>query len=509
VRAISLTSSRWLRIVALGVIVIGAGALAIELRRRGHTQGDDFALYLRQARSIFDGDIGAVLADNRFAVLNSDAAFSPLAYPWGWPLLLSPFVHLWGFDYDRLKLVEVATFMVWLVLLHGIVRRRIGRLAALAVVAVVGTAPTFLVHTDQLLTEFPHLAAVAVFVWWYDRVRTRGTLLTASRNDLIVLGALVTLVFNVRREGIVLLGVIAVMQLYDVIASLDDRRSATAMIDRLRTDWKVLVTPFLSFAIATTLFQLLLPTALLPDNGNSMTFIDNRLGEFPATLADQLGFGQHPLVGITILGLAAAGAVIGVRRRPTLDGPLLLLTLGSALLISTHLRKVDRYWFQVTPWVLYFATVALLAFGDAVFRRRRQLGRVAALAPLALVVVAHLVVLPGKVTDARDFNAAGRVQSGPSNPRVAPVFEAVSALTPPDAIIAYYRARTMTLLTDRRSFQTKNLERIEQNADYFAQKRGSTYWQPALELGAARRAGFEEVWSDDTWILWRTPSADG
>ena len=188
-RAITLTSSRWLRALALGIVVIGSGLLAVQLHRNGHTQGDDFALYLRQARSLFDGDIGAVLADNRFAVLNSDDAFSPLAYPWGWPLLLSPFVHLWGFDYERLKLVEVGIFMVWLVLLHGIVRRRIGRLAALVVVAVVGTAPLFLVHTDQLLTEFPHLAAVGVFIWWYDRIRARATLLTADRSDLIVLGA--------------------------------------------------------------------------------------------------------------------------------------------------------------------------------------------------------------------------------------------------------------------------------------------------------------------------------
>ena len=215
-------------------------------------------------------------------------------------------------------------------------------------------------------------------------------------------------------------------------------------------------------------FQLLLPTALLPDNGNSMSFIDNRLGEFPGTLTDQLGLGEHPLVGIGILGLAAAGAVIGVRRRPTLDGPLLLLALGSALLVSTHLRKVDRYWFQVTPWVLYFATVALLAIGQLLFTRRQQLGRALALAPLAIVVVAHLVVMPGQVGDALDYNAAGRVQSGPSNPKVAPVFDAVSELTPPDAIVAYFRARTMTLLTDRRSFQTKNLERIANNADYFA-----------------------------------------
>ena len=91
---------------------------------------------------------------------------------------------------------------------------------------------------------------------------------------------------------------------------------------------------------------------------------------------------------------------------------------------------------------------------------------------------------------------------------MAPIFEAVSTLTPPDATIAYFRSRTMTLLTDRRSFQTKNLERIAQNADYFAQRRYSTYWQPKLELGAARLAGFEEVWSDESWILWRTPRDD-
>ena len=62
----------WFRALTLGLVVGGAVVLAIELHRRGHAQGDDFALYLRQARSIFEGDIGAVVADNRFAVLNVD-----------------------------------------------------------------------------------------------------------------------------------------------------------------------------------------------------------------------------------------------------------------------------------------------------------------------------------------------------------------------------------------------------------------------------------------------------
>ena len=102
-----LSAARVARWLALPGLVVLAALLAVSLHRTGHTQGDDFALYLRQARSLFDGDVGQVVADNRFSVLNSDSAFSPIAYPWVWPLLLSPFVHLWGFDYDRLKLVEV------------------------------------------------------------------------------------------------------------------------------------------------------------------------------------------------------------------------------------------------------------------------------------------------------------------------------------------------------------------------------------------------------------------
>jgi len=119
--------------------------------------------------------------------------------------------------------------------------------------------------------------------------------------------------------------------------------------------------------------------------------------------------------------------------------------------------------------------------------------------------VAHGVVLAGDISDAQRYNDLGRVQSGPSNPAVVTIFEAVDDLTPPDAIVAYYRARTMTLMTDRRSFQTKQLDRIVDRADFYAERRNSTYWQPELTRAEARQAGFEEVWSDQRWILWRVP----
>ena len=470
--------------------------LATALHRHGHAQGDDFALYLRQARSIFDGDIGAVIDDNRFGVLNSDTAFSPIGYPWVWPLVLSPFVHFWGLDYDRLKLVTVAMFCTWLVLVFGIVRRRLGRWPALGVTACIATAPRFLLHTDQLLSEYAYFVAIAVVIWWCDRVHRSSDLVRAPRTQLVVLGVLMAIAFNVRREAVVLVVVVASLQL--IALARTGRRTPRGFAERVRASWQVLLVPYASFVASVVVMQLLLPTALFPDNGNSRGYIDDRWVEFPATLTRQLGLGERPLLGIAILVIAAIGVVIGVRQRPLLDTPLFVLALFTALTIGTHFRQVDRYWMQVTPWVVYFATVALVGLARAVRGRARWVSLVAA-APIVAVVVAHLVVLPGRVSDARDFDAAGRTVIGPASPTVQPIYEAVLEHTPADAVVVFFRSRTMTLLTDRRSFQTKELDAILQSADFYAYRRNQKYAQPTL---GRNPEGLVEVWSDDRWILW-------
>jgi hypothetical protein len=469
----------------------------VALHRNGHARGDDFALYLRQARSLFDGNIGEVVADNRFAVLNSTGAFSPYAYPWGLPLLLSPFVHLWDLDYARLKLVEVAAFCVWLVLIHGIVRRRVGRVLALAVTAAVATAPAFLSHTGQLLSEFPHAAAVAVVIWWLDRMRTRGPVVGAAVRDLVVLGVLVTIAYNFRREGIVLIGVIGVVQLVELAVYYRDERFG-------RLPWRNLAIPYAAFAASAVGFQLLLPSMLFPDNGDNAGYIDDRFGGYPRVLTQQIGLGSHPAIGAFIIALAVVGAVIGIRKRPGLDGPLAAVTVLSAIAVSTHFRMIGRYYFQIAPWVLFFATVAVTEAVRLVWRNRDQrYVAVFAALPLLYLVGVHAAVLPGDIKQVQDLNRVSEQPMGPTDPRVTPVFNAVSRLTRPDDIIAFYRARTMTLYTDRRAIQTPLVERISQRADYFAQLRGSDFYQPRMTEAQGRALGWEKVWSDDHWILWR------
>ena len=176
--------------------------------------------------------------------------------------------------------------------------------------------------------------------------------------------------------------------------------------------------------------------------------------------------------------------------------------------MSTHLRLVERYYFQVTPWVLYFAAAAVVAAVGAGAAAIRRPALVAAVASCRCCTSSASTprCCPARLRPPATQTSSGRQQFGPADPLVIPIFEAVLELTPPDAVITYFRARTMTLLTDRLAIQTPSLDRVLQRADYFAQLRNATYAQPDVTPFEARRLGFEEVWADAKWMLWKVPA---
>ena len=124
----------------------------------------------------------------------------------------------------------------------------------------------------------------------------------------------------------------------------------------------------------------------------------------PACSLEQLGFGSRPAVGVVVLMAAGAGMVIGCWRRPARDVPLAALTLLSAVAVSTHFRMVDRYYLQITPWITYFAVVAVLEAAHAVTglrpgatrrRGRRRVATVGALSPLVVLSLSHTTCAVG------------------------------------------------------------------------------------------------------------------
>lgn len=538
-------ATRWLTpkrasAAALAVVVATSAYIAVSLHRRGHTTGDDYALYLRQAQSLFEGNIGQVISDNRLLWANSTGV-TPQMYPWGFPVLLAPFVRAFGLDYSKLKLVEVACFCVWLVLFHGIVRRRTDRIVALAVTALFATAPIYLLHTDQLLTEFPHMMAVAVVIWWLDRVLLQHRLTRAPMSDLVVLGLLMMVAYNFRRESVVFLAVIAAAQLVDVLGERSHAidRGQPSPWRRGRNPlgalpWKTLSIPYLSFAAGCAFAQFVLPSTLVPDNGNSRRFILERLfdiedpracpnprdlatrpkscGDYPWHLLQQLGLTERPVYGLIIIGLAFAGAVIACAKSPRLNVPLVALMATTMLVIGTHFRMVSRYYFQVTPLVVLFVAILLVTaareIANLIDNRSATIRRclvALALAPILWLTATHLWSIPSKVDAAARYNDGGNIQSGPTNPRITASFDMVLEHTRPDDIVVVRRARTLTLYTDRRALQLTSIDRMSELGDWFLQYKPENYSQPVASPEELRALGYELVDEDDSWRLWRIP----
>jgi hypothetical protein len=486
----------WLAGHATMIALLGfVAAASISLHYRGHTWGDDFTLYLRQSKGLVDGNVGQVIADNHFNVDNAaKPGFSPYVYPWGFPILLAPFYRLFGLNYGLLKLVEVACLCGVLWFFHEILKQRVQRWTALATVVSLATTLAYLRHTDALLSEYPYMLAAAITLWWLDRCRRDGPLDAATRNQLITLGLLAMTVFNVRREGLAIVPAIAAVQLLD-----------------LRGRWRAIelrraLTPYVTFVVSVAIGQLILPSTLAPDlenTGLNQTWRKLQ-GPFRAAFADQVGLGRLHGVGLLILFLlVAAGIVVRLRRHAADDTPLLIFAIGSMAIVGMVPTSAERYLLAVTPFGLYFIVQALAAIPMP----RLPAASVATATMVALSLV-HLTDLPKAASDVRRANAAG-VIDGPESPYAQAGFAAIRTYTHQDDVVAFFKARAMTLYTNRRAVQSSDLTILRQRADYFLMRRGSTGSQPLVAEAEGATMGWSIVWQDDSWVLWRLPRLTG
>ena len=232
-------------------------------------------------------------------------------------------------------------------------------------------------------------------------------------------------------------------------------------------------------------FQLLLPSMLFPDNGDSAGVHrrpDRRLSR--GVLTEQLGLGQHPAIGALIL--AARGRRHGRRVHPPARASTSRwppLTVLSAIAVSTHFRMVGRYYFQIAPWVLYFAAVAVVAAVRRSCWRSRDRRCVAVVRRACRCCTSSPSTSPccpaTSATSQRLRPRRARSRSARPTRASRPIF---------DAVAGAHRARRRHRLLpgphddavhrppddpdDRTS--TASLQR----ADYFAQLRGSDYYQP-------------------------------
>lgn len=501
--------------VPLAVVTL-IGIVAMINHFSGVDWGDDFALYMRQAKSLTIGNISEVIADNHFAVDNSGwHTFSPYVYPWGWPLLVSPFFAVWGLDYDRIKVLEVAALCAFLFLYYVLVRRRTGPVPAMILMLLIGLSPSFVGATDTVLSDLPYLCFVGLSFWWMDRVRITG-ILEAGRRQLVALGLLLAFTYNVRREGIALLVAVAALQAAAALRMVGRGRSVRAF-DRAKA--RNLALPYATFALAVVVFQLLLPTVMFPTApGSGLSNISARFAYNRDVLAEHVGlkdfgrpmelFHSHAVASkaLTLLLVLAVIGLLGrlVDQRDE-DAGLAAYLCASSFLMLVSPYEASRYLFTITPLLVYFAYQALPTMVEVAGLRGRIWRPIAAVVP-ALALLGLVLLNAADLKRSTDYHRVYHYTiNGPEDPGSQEMFAAVTNVTRARDVILFFRARAMTLYSDRPAIQGSDLDLMLKRVDWYVMAKNSTYSQTPVTDAEAAVRGLTKTWENANWVIWRVP----
>ncbi|MEO5886053.1 MAG: hypothetical protein ABIQ77_00175, partial [Anaerolineales bacterium] len=184
-------------LIIILVVSIGMGSSQLT---RGHEWGDDFAAYIMQAKSIVNGDMQEFVEHNRITIHQSSSLIGPVAYPWGYPLILTPVYAVKGLSPLALKLPGLFFYTGFLICLNWLTRRRLRRTESLLLVALFAFNPMLLGFLDQILSDIPFLFFSTFALLLMTKCEEEASLF-----QNIILGAAIFCAFFIRTTGIVLL----------------------------------------------------------------------------------------------------------------------------------------------------------------------------------------------------------------------------------------------------------------------------------------------------------------
>jgi hypothetical protein len=323
--------------------------------------------------------------------------------------------------------------------------------------------------------------------------------------------------FNVRREGVLLLAALAAAQL---VAYLAGRRQPQPTPT---VGWRPVVVPYAAFAAGAVAMQLGRPAPILnpsEDVGDSgfqhFTF---NLKYYRHPFAELIGLKepgpQDPeLFGSTgvalaaltvVLVLAVIGIVISLARTSQRDIHLVTALLLIGVAVMTQPFREGRYLLTLVPLIILFTLLGGRAVLSLV-ARPRHLTVVRAAVP-TLLLVPMLLSLLGDTKHAFDYHREYEVVSwGPDAPAAQELFTAVETFTDPRDVVVFFQARTMNLYTRRRTIQGNSIPMMVERGDWYAMSRDSDYIQTPLTDAEAAQLGFEKVWENASFVLWKIPA---
>jgi hypothetical protein len=413
-------------IILLLSMVIGSSQLT-----RGHEWGDDFASYIMQAESILNGDMQNFIEHNSATIYQSSAQIGPVAYPWGYPLILTPFYAIKGISPLALKLPGLLFFAGFLICFYLLMRTRLTWTESLLLVSLFAFNPMLIDFLDQILTDIPFLFFSTLALLLMINKREWNAL------DHAMLGGVIFLAFFIRTTGIILLLTLLAFQTIRFYWENPERK-----------------TIFINLMVAILSFGLLAFVAysIFPSGQDSYfrqlrgfsyaTFTRNISGYF--ALFPQF-FGSS-LAWLYIYYGLIPFFLLGAWTKRNRDQPLIIFFAAYFLfMIIWPEWQGPRFIFPLLPIFIYFTFQGMKFAINKLTETYHQLGQG--------IFYGFWFLIAGIFLFNSSMNAYVNLQNnrsinGPFDPYSMDVYNFIKEKTPADSVIVFFKPRAMRLMTN-------------------------------------------------------------
>ena len=481
--AVTLNQPQWLSIkrillhMWLSFIVLSTLIICLCTLNYAHNWGGDFSVYIMQARSISQFSTGEFIENNRVTIEQSSTRIGPVAYPWGFPVMLAPIYATFGLHLFALKIIGILSYLGFLVVIWYGFERFHSLLWRSAYVLFFAVNPTLIGFVNHILSDIPFLCVSTLAVCLIGQIIVEQRVFWSRVKDRVLLGIIIACAFFIRTNGILLFGVLCWSQLVVMCSFIWSRhkqgmawKEATvgSCVKDSENPHKRLLpfVPYISLGCFVLFWKLILPeggTSHLEHlervnaesiKGNSIYYKD-LLACFFAGIPD---YGVHKGQWIAYI-ITLPFVVIGLTRHIRIAHHMLIyILLTYALFILWPHKQGLRFLFPVLPfYILFFIS------GVSVFARGRQVW--------AQTLTTLVCVLPISFAlfhfGARSIHQAeiqlqtsNRVKHGPFADYSLEMFDFIQKQTTMEETIVFFKPRVMRLMTNRNAVRIDNVNNL-------------------------------------------------
>jgi 4-amino-4-deoxy-L-arabinose transferase-like glycosyltransferase len=428
-------------IILIASLVLGSLSLD-----RGHDWGDDFASYIMQAKSIWNGTTQEFVEHNRFTINESSFIIGPVAYPWGYPLLLTPAYALRGVKALPLKLPGFFLFLGFLVCLYWMTKDRLLRTERLLFVALFAFNPLLLGFLNQLLSDIPFLFFSTVSLWLMVKEGRYKTV------NSVILGAVIACAFFVRTQGLLLLASYGVVELF----SLWENRFSREMMKRIV--WNMFLV-CASFGVLWLLYAVAFPgggesylaqykdfkaSQILPRTKDYFQLFSNFFGE-----GSIWKFFYYVTFAFFLLGLWT--------RRKQEMAFIVFFILWMLSLVTWPAWQGPRFIFPLLPLFLYFVFQGTRTLLQWLPETNRVWGQWILTATWLGVIGIFLFQSGAHAYENLKLN---RAADNAFETYSQDMFEFIRENTSSESVIVFFKPRAMRLFTDRDAYMAQTCSEL-------------------------------------------------